>query len=108
MHLKTITITWRVNMSGTHNTLLLAGVSILAAAVSSAIAAPADAVRLAAEQAASERYIVKYKDSNLSKDPLLSRSKVAKDVSSSALAGNSERLSRQGARVHHVLAKRNA
>ena len=95
-------------MSGTHNTLLLAGVSILAAAVSSAIAAPADAVRLAAEQAASERYIVKYKDSNLSKDPLLSRSKVAKDVSLSALAGNSERLSRQGARIHHVLAKRNA
>jgi len=95
-------------MSGTHNKLLLAGVSILAAAVSSAMAAPSDAVRLAAEQAGSQRYIVKYKDSNLSKDPLLSRSKVAKDASLSALANSSERLSRQGARIHHVLAKRNA
>ncbi|MGP9799847.1 S8 family serine peptidase [Rheinheimera sp. NSM] len=95
-------------MSGTHNKLLLAGVSILAAAVSSAMASPADAVRLAAEQAGSDRYIVKYKDSNLNKDPLLSRSKVAKDASLSALANNSDRLSRQGARVHHVLAKRNA
>lgn len=95
-------------MSGTHNKLLLAGVSILAAAVSSAMAAPSDAVRLAAEQAGSQRYIVKYKDSNLSKDPLLSRSKVAKNASLSALANNSDRLSRQGARIHHVLAKRNA
>ena len=83
-------------MSGTHNKLLLAGVSILASAVSSAMAAPSDAVRLAAEQAGSQRYIVKYKDSNLNKDPLLSRSKVAKDASLSALANSSERLSRQG------------
>jgi serine protease len=95
-------------MSRSHHTVLLIGVSLLASAVSNAMAASTDSLRQAAEQASSERYIVKYKDNSLSKDPLLNRSKAAKDNALSVLTTNSERLSRQGARVHHVLAKRNA
>ncbi|KUM54243.1 S8 family serine peptidase [Rheinheimera sp. EpRS3] len=95
-------------MSRSHQTVLLIGVSLLASAVSNAMAASTDSLRQAAEQASSERYIVKYKDSNLSKDPLLNRSKAAKDNALSTLNSSSERLSRQGARIHHVLAKRNA
>ncbi|GAB57056.1 collagenolytic subtilisin-like serine protease [Rheinheimera nanhaiensis E407-8] len=88
--------------------MLLAGVSLLAASVANAIAAPGDSLRQAAEQASNQRYIIKYKEAGLSKEQALQQSKATKQQALAALSSNGERLSRQGVRVHKLLAKRNA
>ncbi len=95
-------------MSRSQNIVLLAGVSLLAASIANAVAAPADSLRQAAEQASSQRYIIKYKEAGLSKERALQQSKANKQQALAALSSNSERLSRQGVRVHKLLAKRNA
>ncbi|MEW5682252.1 MAG: S8 family serine peptidase [Pseudomonadota bacterium] len=95
-------------MSRSQNILLLAGVSLLAASVANAVAAPADSLRQAAEQASSQRYIIKYKEAGLSKERALQQSKANKQQALAALSDNGARLSRQGVRVHKLLAKRNA
>ena len=95
-------------MSRSNNIALLASISLLASGIATAIAAPADTLRQAAEQASSQRYIVKYKDGSLSKDSVLQNSKATKQQALAALSNNSARLSRQGVRVHRLLAKRNA
>ena len=95
-------------MSRSQNIVLLAGVSLLAASVANAVAAPADNLRQAAEQASSQRYIIKYKEAGLSKERALQQSKANKQQALAALSDNGARLSRQGVRVHKLLAKRNA
>lgn len=95
-------------MSRSQNIVLLAGVSLLAASVANAVAAPADSLRQAAEQASSQRYIIKYKEAGLSKERALQQSKANKQQALAALSDNGARLSRQGVRVHKLLAKRNA
>ncbi|WP_040551337.1 S8 family serine peptidase [Rheinheimera nanhaiensis] len=95
-------------MSRSQNLVLLAGVSLLAASVANAIAAPGDSLRQAAEQASNQRYIIKYKEAGLSKEQALQQSKATKQQALAALSSNGERLSRQGVRVHKLLAKRNA
>lgn len=95
-------------MSRSQNIVLLAGVSLLAASVANAVAAPADSLRLTAEQASSQRYIIKYKEAGLSKERALQQSKANKQQALAALSDNGARLSRQGVRVHKLLAKRNA
>lgn len=95
-------------MSRKQNIMLLAGVSLLSVSISAAIAAPSDNIRLAAEQASSQRYIIKYKEAGLSKEQALQNSKANKQQALAALSSNSERLSGQGVRVHKLLAKRNA
>ncbi|MEO3877198.1 S8 family serine peptidase [Rheinheimera fenheensis] len=95
-------------MSRSQNIVLLAGVSLLAASVANAVAAPADSLRQVAEQASSQRYIIKYKEAGLSKERALQQSKANKQQALAALSDNGARLSRQGVRVHKLLAKRNA
>ncbi|MDX5405492.1 MAG: S8 family serine peptidase [Chromatiaceae bacterium] len=95
-------------MSRSQNIVLLAGVSLLAASVANAVAAPADNLRQAAEQASSQRYIIKYKEAGLSKERALQQRKANKQQALAALSDNGARLSRQGVRVHKLLAKRNA
>ena len=92
-------------MSRTHNTILLAGISLLALAVNNALAAPASDIKQAAEQAAKQRYIIKYKDEHQAKAPSAADSKALKQA---LLSSQSQMLSRQGAKVHHVLSRRNA
>ncbi|GAB2919428.1 S8 family serine peptidase [Rheinheimera gaetbuli] len=90
-------------MSGTHNTLLLAGLSLLALSVNQALAT--DAVKQAAEQASQQRYIITYKDQQSSKAQLAGPAKLARETS---LKNISQKLSQQGAKVHHILTQRNA
>lgn len=90
-------------MSGTHNTLLLAGLSLLALSVNQALAN--DTVKQAAEQASQQRYIVTYKDQQQSKSQLAG---AAKQARATTLKNISLQLSQQGAKVHHVLTQRNA
>ena len=92
-------------MSRTHNTILLAGISLLALAVNNALAAAASDIKQAAEQAAKQRYIIKYKDESQTKAPSATDSKALKQA---LLSSQSQMLSRQGAKVHHVLSRRNA
>ncbi|WP_445765975.1 S8 family serine peptidase [Rheinheimera sp.] len=92
-------------MSRTHNTILLAGISLLALAVNNALAAAASDIKQAAEQAAKQRYIIKYKDESQTKALSATDSKALKQA---LLSSQSQMLSRQGAKVHHVLSRRNA
>lgn len=87
--------------------ILLAGVSLLAASIAAATAAPANTIKQAAEQAAAGRYIIKYKSADdIAK--LRANNKVAKDIAVQQLQTSSAQLQQKGARIHHILAKRNA
>ncbi|HEX5794096.1 MAG TPA: S8 family serine peptidase, partial [Rheinheimera sp.] len=94
-------------MSRKHHHILLAGVSLLAGSIATATAGPAEPIKQAAEQAATQRYIIKYKQSTAKQDKAGS-SKAAKDAALAELTANSAQLRRQGGRVHQLLGARHA
>ena len=93
-------------MSKLTKPLAIASCSLLALAVSSALAAAGKS------STDDNRYIIKYKDSSLGlskqKDFVLSHHKRTKDAILAQLNDNSSKLKRQGARVHHLLAEQGA
>jgi serine protease len=93
-------------MSKLTKPLTLASCSMLALAVSSALAAT-DSITTE-----DNRYIIKYKASSLGlskqSDFVLNQHKRTKDAILARLSDNSSKLKRQGARVHHLLAEQRA
>ncbi|MBV2130778.1 S8 family serine peptidase [Arsukibacterium indicum] len=93
-------------MSKLTKPLALASCSLLALAVSSALAATD---KISTDD---NRYIIKYKNSSLGlskqDDFVLSQHKQTKDAILARLADNGSKLKRQGARVHHLLAGQRA
>lgn len=93
-------------MSKLTKPLAVASCSLLALAVSSALAATDK------NSADDNRYIIKYKDSSLGlskhKDFVLNQHKQTKEAILAQLTDSSSKLKRQGARVHHLLAAQRA
>lgn len=87
--------------------ILLAGVSLLAASISNATAAAPDSIKQAAEQAAAGRYIIKYKSAP-EQSTQRADGKTKQNLILQQLQTSSALLQQQGARIHHVLAARNA
>ena len=87
--------------------ILLATVSMLAASISMATAAAADNIKQAAEQAAAGRYIIKYKAA-VNTTGLRTENKAGKNAALQQLQASSALLQQKGARIHHILAARNA
>ena len=87
--------------------ILLAGVSLLAASISNATAAAPDSIKQAAEQAAAGRYIIKYKSAS-EQSTQRADGKTKQHLILQQLQTSSALLQQQGARIHHVLAARNA
>ena len=87
-------------MSVTDKAVMLAGVSLLALSVSQALAETTPQLHQAAELASQQRFIIKYKDNTAAKK--------GQSASVASLSNNRQQLDRLGARVHQVLAKRNA
>lgn len=87
-------------MSVTHKAVMLAGISLLAVSVNQALAETSPQLRQAAELASQQRFIIKYKDDKAAQK--------GQPTSIASLSNNKQQLDRLGARVHQVLAKRNA
>jgi len=87
--------------------ILLAGVSLLAASISNATAAAPDSIKQAAEQAAAGRYIIKYKSAP-EQSTQRADGKTKQNLILQQLQTSSALLQEKGARIHHVLAARNA